>query len=80
MNSDREPILLTRHDHARNMARFYRIALAEDLFGGVQLVRNWGRIGTGGRVAREWFARREEAETSRLDWLRRKRRKGYREG
>ena len=39
------PIELRRLDLARNMARFYRLAIEPDLFGGVRLSRQWGRIG-----------------------------------
>ena len=41
---------LERRDPARNMKRFYRLAVERDLFGTVLLVREWGRIGTLGRV------------------------------
>lgn len=77
---DSTPILLTRRDPALNMARFYRLELAGDLFGGVQLLRCWGRIGTRGRVGREWFNTPEEAQASRAAWLNRGRSRGYREG
>ena len=77
---DSDPILLTRRDPALNMARFYRLELTGDLFGGVQLVRSWGRIGTTGRSGREWHAGPDAAEASRAIWLRRKHARGYREG
>lgn len=77
---DSDPILLTRRDPERNMARFYRLDLTGDLFGGVQLVRNWGRIGTTGQSGRAWYADRDAAEADRDTWLRRKRARGYREG
>jgi predicted DNA-binding WGR domain protein len=32
------------------MRRFYRLDLQPDLFGGVTLVKEWGRIGRGGQV------------------------------
>ncbi|MXN48972.1 WGR domain-containing protein [Shinella kummerowiae] len=34
-----------RRDPARNMKRFYRLTVQQDLFGTVLLVREWGRIG-----------------------------------
>ncbi|MFV0300519.1 MAG: WGR domain-containing protein [Paracoccus sp. (in: a-proteobacteria)] len=80
MDSSPNPIHLTRRDPARNMARFYRIELTGDLFGGVRLVRAWGRLGTGGRQASEWFPGPDEAQASRALWLRRKLGRGYREG
>ena len=36
---------LRRVDPARNMRRFYRLDVQPDLFGGVLLVKEWGRIG-----------------------------------
>ena len=47
---------LTRIDDEQNMARFYHIMILPDLFGGVQLIRQWGRIGEhGGQERREHF-------------------------
>jgi hypothetical protein len=39
---------LRRVDSARNMSRFYRLDIQPDLFGGVLLVKQWGRIGAAG--------------------------------
>ena len=50
------PVLLCRIDHTRNMRRFYRLDVQPDLFGGVLLVRQWGRIGTCGRIVDESYA------------------------
>lgn len=57
-------ISLTRRDAARNIARYYLIEVAPDLFGGAVLIRRWGRISTGirrnsvghGQERRQWFA------------------------
>jgi predicted DNA-binding WGR domain protein len=46
---------LRRIDEARNMRRFYRLDMQPDLFGGVLLVKQWGRIGAGGRMVAERF-------------------------
>ena len=47
---------LIRIDPEENMARFYYMALLPDQFGGVQLIRQWGRIGEdGGQERREHF-------------------------
>jgi predicted DNA-binding WGR domain protein len=46
---------LCRIDPARNMRRFYRLDVQPDLFGRGLLVRQWGRIGTGGRMMVEFF-------------------------
>lgn len=71
------PTCLTRIDPARNMARYYRMDIAPDLFGGVTLTRNWGRIGTQGAQRCEWFPAVDQAESARLCWIDRKIRKGY---
>ena len=70
-------VTLRRIDPAKNMARFYALDLQPDLFGAIMLMKQWGRIGTGGRIAGEpyesialaWSALRRQAE--------RKRRGGY---
>lgn len=41
-----EDIRIERVDAETNMYRFYRLRLMPDLFGGVSLLREWGRIGT----------------------------------
>jgi predicted DNA-binding WGR domain protein len=46
---------LRRIDPARNMRRFYRLDMQPDLFGGVLLVKEWGRIGVRGRVIPEHY-------------------------
>lgn len=68
---------LTRHDPDRNMARFYALEVAPDLFGGVVLLRHWGRIGGKGRTCRQWFATPAEAWAEAAHWQARKERRGY---
>ncbi len=41
---------LWRIDPARNMRRYYRMAIHSDLFGQASLVREWGRIGSRGQM------------------------------
>lgn len=48
-NSDPDTVLF-RIDPARNIARFYAISIQPNLFGGVTLIRNWGRIGSCGQL------------------------------
>ena len=43
-------IHLHRVDPTRNMARFYTMALQPTLFGDWALLREWGRIGSAGRL------------------------------
>ncbi|WP_244646269.1 WGR domain-containing protein [Bradyrhizobium campsiandrae] len=59
------------------MRRFCQLSLQPTLFGGVAMVRNWGRIGTSGQTMIKTFddsARAGEA-FDRLE--RTKRRRGY---
>ena len=44
-----EDIRIERVDPETNMYRYYRLRLMPDLFGGMSLLREWGRIGTQGR-------------------------------
>ncbi|NVO28945.1 WGR domain-containing protein [Donghicola sp. C2-DW-16] len=74
------PLRLTRCNPQRNMARFYEVSVRPTLFGEVSLIRNWGRIGTGGRLRTETFATLEEALSALRDLEQRKRRKGYEGG
>jgi predicted DNA-binding WGR domain protein len=67
-----------RIDAARNMARYYRLAIEPTLFGNIAVVRNWGRIGTRGQERVEFFDTEMQALSLFLEILREKRRKGYR--
>ncbi|MEP3846263.1 MAG: WGR domain-containing protein [Paracoccaceae bacterium] len=60
-----EDICIERVDSETNMYRFYRLRLMPDLFGGVSLLRKWGRIGTQGRHMIELFAEADRAKVSR---------------
>lgn len=72
-------IHLHRIDAAQNMRRFYTLTFQPTLFGGASVIRNWGRIGTGGQGIMETFDRQEDADRvlSRLE--RSKRNRGYRD-
>ena len=71
------PVLLVRRDPARGMARFYALRVVPDLLGGWTLVREWGRVGSPGRVRVDAFAT-EDAAVAELERLaRRKRGRGY---
>jgi predicted DNA-binding WGR domain protein len=69
---------LKRIDAALNMRRYYHMSLQPDLFGGVDVVREWGRIGRRGQSLIE----RHPDEHSALDAMRAreavKRKRGYR--
>ncbi|WP_117196088.1 WGR domain-containing protein [Rhizobium terrae] len=66
-----------RVDPARNMARYYVLAIEPTLFGEAAVVRRWGRIGSRGEEKSEVFATEREAAIHFLAMLRRKRQKGY---
>lgn len=44
--------------------RFYHLALQQDLLGGWNLVREWGRQGAAGRIKKDHFPDRETAEAA----------------
>ena len=73
------PVLLCRIDHTRNMRRFYRLDVQPDLFGGVLLVKQWGRIGTRGRIVDESYQSEALATDAMQRQAERKRRRGYAE-
>lgn len=70
---------LQRRDPARRMARFYLIGTHDDLFGGVAVLREWGRIGKQGRVKNDTHADAPAAEQAAAKLAKRKRGRGYRE-
>ncbi|WP_348645912.1 WGR domain-containing protein [Rhizobium laguerreae] len=71
-------LYVERTDEARNMARFYVMTIESNLFGEICLTRRWGRIGAQGQMKTQHFAREQDAVTTFLDLLRRKRSRGYR--
>jgi predicted DNA-binding WGR domain protein len=71
-------IELRRIDPARNMRRFYRLDMQPDLFGGVLLMKQWGRIGTAGRIMDEPHPTEALAVAAMQRQAERKRRRGYR--
>ena len=73
-----DSVALVRIEPARKAYRFYRAALWPDLFGGVALVREWGRIGQPGRLRCDPYPDAAAARDALERLARRKRRKGYR--
>ena len=69
---------LHRIDPDRNMARFYAMSLQPTLFGGWALLREWGRIGSTGRMVSGCFATEPEAAVALEKQRAAKLRKGYR--
>lgn len=71
-------VVLRRIDAAQNMARFYRLDVQPDLFGGWSFIREWGRIGRPGTV-RALPCPSEAKALAALEGQRRaKERRGYR--
>ncbi|WP_284257084.1 WGR domain-containing protein [Acidocella aquatica] len=72
-----EPLLLRRIRPKQNERRFYAMSVTEDLFGKTVLVRNWGRIGTGGRQRFDYHKDEAAARASLEKLAAQKRRRGY---
>lgn len=64
------PVILCRIDPTQNMARFYRMQMQPTLFGGVTLIREWGRIGQAGTCRQDQYDTAEAARSA-LDVMRR---------
>jgi len=71
-------LYVERTDEARNMARFYAMAIEPNLFGEICLTRRWGRIGVHGQMKVQHFASERDAVAAFLNVLRQKRNRGYR--
>jgi predicted DNA-binding WGR domain protein len=65
-------------DPANNKRRFYAMSIEPTLFGEWSLVREWGRIGRGGRVRRDVFRSAGEALDALAALAEKKVRRGYR--
>jgi predicted DNA-binding WGR domain protein len=70
---------LSGFDPAQNMSRFYRLDTQPDLFGGVLLVKEWGRIGTQGRMVAQHYDSETPATVALQRQAKRKRQRGYAE-
>ena len=68
---------LEKRNPAKNQARFYTMHMVPTLFGSWSLVREWGRIGSPGRVLEEWFDTLEECQLALVKWEQKKLKKGY---
>lgn len=55
-------VYLERICRTRNMARYYRLSVAETLFGDWVVIREWGRIGRRGQSREQCATTREAAE------------------
>ena len=70
-------VVLDRIRPAQNRRRFYAASVTADLFGNILLFRNWGRIGTAGRVRFDLCSGTTEAKTAFDELARTKHRRGY---
>ncbi len=81
MPDERSPvqhaIAMRRVDPETNVARFYVLTLERDLFGNFAVTRQWGRVGTTGRVITEPFETELEAAEDMGRLAASKRRRGY---
>lgn len=70
---------LIKIDTEKNQRRFYSLHLAPTLFGGWSLIREWGRLGSGGTLRLDPFTTEQDAQQA-LDKLKeQKLKKGYQE-
>jgi len=69
---------LTCIDPAANKRRFYHLSVQPTLFGEWALVREWGRIGVGGRLRTDLYPSAGSAIDALLALGRQKGRRGYR--
>jgi predicted DNA-binding WGR domain protein len=76
LTTDTAAELVKRNPEA-NQARYYRIALWPDLFGGFSLAREYGRIGQPGLLRLDPHAQEDQARSAMHRLVRRKIRRGY---
>ncbi len=70
-------VTLINIDPPKNKWRFYSVDIARNLFGDWSIMREWGRIGSPGRIAVESFATEEEARRAEQQIIRTRTRHGY---
>jgi predicted DNA-binding WGR domain protein len=77
MHPDPEVAELVKLLPAKRQARFYRLEIRPDLFGGFSLAREYGRIGQGGCLRVDPFPEIDTARKAFASLLRSKQRRGY---
>ena len=75
---DQSAISLQKHCPELGQFRFYAISVQPNLFGSYSLIREWGRIGSRGRVRIDVYQAEADAVTCMQRKLREKKRRGYR--
>jgi predicted DNA-binding WGR domain protein len=68
---------LVKRNPAANQARFYRLSVWADLFGGYSLAREYGRIGQPGKLRLDFYAEEAQARSAMMQLMSRKTRRGY---
>ena len=76
-NEQPSSLRLVRRDQEHRMARFYTMHVAQTLFGGWDLVREWGRIGSPGTLRIIPFETLDESERALRRIEKQKRKRGY---
>jgi predicted DNA-binding WGR domain protein len=72
-------VILTKHDPAKNLHRFYVLDVPPDLFGASCLICKWGRVGRRGGQSRSTpYPTPADAEAALAKQRRAKEHKGYR--
>lgn len=75
--TDPEAAELVKVSPAKRQARFYRLEIWPDLFGGFSLVREYGRIGQPGRLQFDPFPEIDTARKAFARLVSRKQRRGH---
>lgn len=68
---------MQRLEPDKNMQRFYFLGIQPTLFGEVSVLRNWGRIGTGGQIKVETFTHVDRAQRRYDQLVKAKCKRGY---
>ncbi len=71
-------LLMYRVDPAKKMHRFYLMTVQRDLFGGASLTREWGRIGSSGKVCVDYHPDEGQAVDALASLATQKIKRGYR--
>jgi predicted DNA-binding WGR domain protein len=77
LEMSREVLHLRCVDPPKNKRRFYTMSVEPTLFGEWDLVREWGRIGRGGRVRHDGFSSVADALDALAALAKQKTRRGY---
>ena len=68
---------LRRVNAEKNMRRFYLMTVQRDLFGGAQLVCEWGRIGSAGKIKTSYHPDEGQAVDELAEIVSAKQKRGY---